>query len=316
MRTDIYVIIVTYNGMTWLERCLQSIPSQYSIIIVDNGSTDSTVDYVRSNHSRVLLLEQLDNLGFGKANNIGMAYAYEKGCSAVFLLNQDAYLSFDTISVLESFHQAHSEYGILSPLHFAGDHYHLDRNFKKHLLQSSNSDFLSDAYHNDLNEVYDVLFVNAAAWYVPRETLEKIGGFDPIFKHYGEDDNYCQRVCYHKLSIGICSQARVIHDRNQDHKPVPNDYSPQHYEYIERVLKVRLADLNNDLTKPKLDGLFKQKKKELLKARLRLNTKWISRRKKELKLLKKVMPAIKLSRAINSAIGPHYITSRDANLKL
>src|SRR5690606_5865627 len=56
-------------------------------------------------------------------------------------------------------------------------------------------------------------FVCAAAWLIPRNTLKVVGGFSPTFFHYGEDDNYCQRVLYFNLKIGICPDARIFHDR-------------------------------------------------------------------------------------------------------
>tara|TARA_R110002012_G_scaffold78937_1_gene201061 strand:+ start:49780 stop:50682 length:903 start_codon:yes stop_codon:yes gene_type:complete len=299
--------------MPWIEKCLSSVPEGYPVIVIDNASTDETISYIESSFGEVTLLPQKENLGFGKANNIGLAYALEERCSGVFLLNQDAYLFPDTIATLEKISQEHQDYGILSPLHFAGDNYHLDRNFKDHLLQSNSGDFLSDSYQQEIKEIYDARFVNAAAWFLPRKTVESIGGFDPIFAHYGEDDNYCQRVRYHNLKIGVCSKATIIHDRNQELRQIAQDYSDTHYAYMERLYKIRLADINNELTNNKLNGLYNRKKKDLLKARLRFNFLWISRRKKELALIKRIMPMIHASRGQNSVIGAHYISSTQTN---
>ena len=58
---------------------------------------------------------------------------------------------------------------------------------------------IDDLYWDRLDDVYNTHYVNAAAWLLPRKTLEMIGGFDPIFFHYGEDDNYMNRVLYHGL---------------------------------------------------------------------------------------------------------------------
>ena len=63
-----------------------------------------------------------------------------------------------------------------------------------------------------VDDIYETNFVNAAAWLLPRKTLERVGGFDPIFKHYEEDDNYSNRVRYHGLKIGVCPSAKIIHD--------------------------------------------------------------------------------------------------------
>jgi GT2 family glycosyltransferase len=58
-------------------------------------------------------------------------------------------------------------------------------------------------------------FVNAAAWMMTRECVEKVGGFSPSFFHYGEDDNYTQRLQFHKLKLGVLPTSRIYHDREQ-----------------------------------------------------------------------------------------------------
>ena len=82
MKNKLLVIIVTYNGMKWLERCLSSLIASSvasDVFIVDNGSTDGSQDYIRSNFKDAIFIQSEENLGFGKANNIGLQYAYEKG---------------------------------------------------------------------------------------------------------------------------------------------------------------------------------------------------------------------------------------------
>ena len=58
-----------------------------------------------------------------------------------------------------------------------------------------------------------VSFINAAAWLVSKECFSKTGYFDPIFNHYGEDRNYCDRVKYHGFNIAVVKNAAICHDR-------------------------------------------------------------------------------------------------------
>ena len=91
----IFVIIVTYKGNQWYERCFTSLRnSEYPVqtIVIDNASNDGTVEYIRENFPEIYLIESEENLGFGRANNIGMRYALDHGCDYVFLLNQDAWI--------------------------------------------------------------------------------------------------------------------------------------------------------------------------------------------------------------------------------
>ena len=61
----VYCIIVSYNAMSWIERCLSSINGQAEVIMVDNNSKDETISFVKSNFPNVLIFPQNNNLGFG-----------------------------------------------------------------------------------------------------------------------------------------------------------------------------------------------------------------------------------------------------------
>ena len=102
---SVYAIIVSYNfnRNDWLNKCLTSLKkSSYpvNIIVVDNNSTDNSVNIIKSKYPEVILFEQKENLGFAKANNIAIRYAYDKGADFVFLLNQDAWIEKDTVAKL------------------------------------------------------------------------------------------------------------------------------------------------------------------------------------------------------------------------
>ena len=89
----ILTIIVTYNGMKWLDRCLGSLREsslKTDVVAVDNGSTDGTPEYIAANFPEVQLHCTGENLGFGRANNVGLQKAVAEGYDYVYLLNQDA----------------------------------------------------------------------------------------------------------------------------------------------------------------------------------------------------------------------------------
>lgn len=213
----VFVIVVTFKGRQWYDRCFTSlrestIPVQ--TIVVDNASNDGTVEYIREHYPEIHLIESKENLGFGKGNNIGMRYALDHGCDYVFLLNQDAWVEPNTFEKLIDIHLKHSEYGILSPMHLNVEKAGIERDLidyldDKHITEKS---LFEDLYFGRIKEVYNTKYVNAAAWLLPRKTLEVVGGFDPIFSHYGEDDNYMHRVLFHKMKIGICPRCVAVHD--------------------------------------------------------------------------------------------------------
>lgn len=211
--TKIFAVVVTYNGMRWYDRCLSSLRDSelpVETIVVDNASTDGTLGYIRQHFPQVSVLESGGNVGFAKANNIGIRYALDRGADYVFLLNQDAWVEKGTMATLVRTFEDNGCVGIASPIHLNGSYSGVDR----HWLMAMQPDCLSDLFMRQLQPYYEVPFVNAAAWLISRECLQTVGGFDTLlFRHYGEDDNYCQRVRYHKLRVVINTQCTICHDR-------------------------------------------------------------------------------------------------------
>ena len=220
----ITAVVVTYNGIEWIRDCLNSILNStifVSVIVVDNYSKDGAIDYIKNNFPEVTLLEQNKNLGFGKANNIGISLAMKNEADYVFLLNQDASVSNDTIEKLVQAHQKEQVFGIVSPMHLNGKGDALDYNFSKFIEPSKCEKLYSDIYLNIVQDkIYDTEFVNAAAWLISKKCIETVGGFNTSFFHYGEDINYGQRVLFHQLKIGICPSCVVFHDRENRLKNV------------------------------------------------------------------------------------------------
>ena len=142
----VFTVIVTYNGMNWIDQCLKSVITQSEVVVVDNNSSDLTVNFIKQNYPSVKLLEQNINLGFGRANNIGISYALNNNAEAVFLLNQDAFAKKDTINKLITASIKNPEFGIISPIHLNGDGSAVDYSFLRFInpnnVENLNSDLI------------------------------------------------------------------------------------------------------------------------------------------------------------------------------
>lgn len=210
---SLLVIIITYNGMKWLDRCLSSVKNssiKAQLFIVDNGSTDGSIEFIKKNYPEANLHVCTENRGFGRANNLGIQYALENDFDYVYLLNQDAWVEPNVFEALINAHIENSDYGILSPLQVNREKTRLDKNF----VSCCNNEMLSDAIcGGKLAPVYETSFVMAAHWLISRECLEMVGGFSPSFYHYGEDNNYAHRTLYFHKKIGIVPSCKGIHDR-------------------------------------------------------------------------------------------------------
>ncbi|MCO6147004.1 glycosyltransferase family 2 protein [Flavobacterium sp. NRK1] len=242
MNKKVFVVLVTYNGAHWIDKNIQSLlHSQYpvSIIAIDNNSTDDSAPLL-AKYPEVDLIKSPDNLGFGKANNIGMKKALEHGADYVFLLNQDAWVFEDTINSLIARMDNHDNFGIMSPMHYSGDGVTLDKSFETYYKRKTG--LIS-------GDIAVVSFVNAAAWMLNRKCIEKVGYFEPLFGHYGEDRNYCDRVRYHKFEIGIDPDSRIVHDR-----VITRNFKKDSIQSKYKIL-TSLLDINNELSKSYIQGL-------------------------------------------------------------
>ena len=210
MSTRVLAIIVSYNFAGWMKRCLGSLRCSelpVDVVVIDNSSTDNTVQMIRMDYPEVRLICSSENLGFGRANNIGLKIALEEKYDAAFLLNQDAWVEEKTIGTLFKLCREYPQYGVLSPIHLTGRRDKLDHGFAIYTGINNLNGF-------DKNkDVVPVPFINAAFWMIPTNVLEKIGGFCPLFYHYGEDKDYANRLIFHHYLIGYSPLVLGWHDR-------------------------------------------------------------------------------------------------------
>jgi GT2 family glycosyltransferase len=301
----VLTIIVTYNGMDWIDKCLKSIVGQSEVVVVDNNSSDDTVTYIETNFPSVKLLSQTTNYGFGIANNIGINYALQNEADAVFLLNQDAFAQTDCVKKLITAYQQNSHYGIISPIHLNGNGSAVDYSFLKIISPFNASSLVSDLIVGSYSKnIYEIYFINAAAWFIPKDVFYKVGGFDPLFFLYGEDDNYCQRVLFHGFKIGIIPNAMIYHDSNNSNYQMGEPGSEKYFRQFLNSVHIKYANINTDNHKQ----LFNFKIYILKKAISKALTFEIENAKSLFEKYRKVdVSAIKKSVMRNKIKGSNYL---------
>ena len=210
----IYTIIVTYNGRHWVDFCLGSLRKssvQTIPLIIDNCSIDDTLSYIRKQYPEALLFPQEKNLGFGQANNVGLRYALAHNADYVLLLNQDAAIAPDSIEQMLAQSDRQS---LLSPIHLNGTGTRLDSHFRDGTLAKC-KELLDDTFAGTVQGAYECGEVCAACWFIPRKILQDIGGFNPLFFHYSEDNNYYHRLVFHHIRVLLVPKAYMYHDRKE-----------------------------------------------------------------------------------------------------
>lgn len=235
----IFTVIVTYNGIKWLKRCLDSLRAS-SVptipVIVDNNSSDGTVAFVKEEYPEAIVFQQDKNLGFGQANNVGIRYALDHEADFVMLLNQDASIEKDALRYMLDVSDGKS---MLSPIHLNGDGTKIDGYFKNSLMLSDNG-FFDDLVINNCKSTYKTKDVCAACWLMPISIIKRIGGFNPMFFHYGEDNNYLQRLEYHGVVTNVVPKAFMYHDRDE----VFGNKKAFYKGWVYRMMLIIAADIN------------------------------------------------------------------------
>ena len=221
------IIIVTWNGKQFAWECLDSLRNyqddpEVEIIVVDNASSDGTPGLVMQEFPWVRLIQTGANLGFAKANNIGMATSAGK---YVCLVNSDVHVLPGCLSSMQEYIEANPAVGILGPQMLCPngqigrsyfrfptlwrglcDAFALRRVFRN---SSSLSGIMMTDFDNSRTAEVDVL--NGWFLMVRRRALEEVGGLDEQFFMYGEDIDWSYR--FHKAGWKrvYFSGARAFH---------------------------------------------------------------------------------------------------------
>jgi GT2 family glycosyltransferase len=219
MAVRVLTIIITHNGESFIEECLNSVLNSAfnsDIFVIDNASQDSTIAILNNFGDKIYCKLLKTNIGFGRANNLGMKFAVDQNYDFVFLLNQDALVQKEAIGQLVYDAIKLDKCGIISPIHLDESGLHLDPNHLFHLqtiskLIHTECDFLT----KKSNPVLSIDFTNAAAWLISRSFLEQVGGFDPLFFLYGEDVDLNNRRKFHKFKFYLSTSAFIHHLRKK-----------------------------------------------------------------------------------------------------
>lgn len=232
---DISVIIVNYNVKDYLLQCLRSLNASVGsvtteVIVVDNDSHDGSVDELQPLFPSVRWIALDENIGFGRANNVGLEHASGR---YVLYLNPDTIIGADTLSVMCRFLDEHPTTGIagckvLNP----------DGSFQvacrrglptpwvsfcklfglQRLFPSSK---LFAGYNLTYLPVDDTYAVDAliGAFMVGRtDLMRSLGGFDPAFFMYGEDIDLCYRVQQAGFDVTYVHTTSIVHYKGESTK--------------------------------------------------------------------------------------------------
>ena len=223
---DVSVVVVTWNALPWLEQCLDSVRGRQTIV-VDHGSTDGTLAFVRERYPEVRVLEQ-ENKGMGGGNNAGMRAADGR---YYFLLNSDAWVLGDGLERLVELADTHPEAAVVGPRLLNTDGtlqrsargepsaWRLATEYLFIRKLAPRSRLLNPLYRGDFrhDKLAEVDWLYGPALLVRREAADAVGLFDEDFFMFSEEVDWLTRFRRAGWKVLFFPGAEVVHVGGASH---------------------------------------------------------------------------------------------------
>ena len=265
---DLTVSIVSYNTRNLLKGCLNSVYEnirgiKFEVIVIDNNSTDDSVEMIRKEFPQVILIQNKENVGFAKANN--QALSGGKG-RFFLLLNSDTKVLPNSIEGMVKFMDLHPEVGVVGCEQIRPDgsiqptinialnmwtnlwliflrFFQVKRlvsnsrqasfmvnHFKEALGKTANS-YLN--HYLDKRDPYEVDWVSGVCLLARKKAVDEVGFLDENFFMYSEDVDWCLRMKQKGWKIYFLPGNKIIHYIKQSsNKGEFDDISPQRFKSI------------------------------------------------------------------------------------
>jgi GT2 family glycosyltransferase len=217
---DVSAVVVTYNALPWIEQSLESVRA-VETVVVDNGSTDGTVDVVRERFPDTTVIEQ-ENTGLGAGWNVGMAAASGR---YFLILNADAWMTEGSLARLVEFADSRPDAALIGPRllntdgtlqrsvrgvptlwRLATEYFFLRKLAPRSRLLNA---FYAGGFRHD--EVRDVEVVMGACMLARREAVEQVGGLDEDFFLFSEETDWCRRFTAAGWKVVFFPGAECVH---------------------------------------------------------------------------------------------------------
>lgn len=248
------IIIVNWNGKDWLQKCLPSLRKQsyknIEILVVDNGSTDGSMAWVKRYYSKVIRIELKKNLGFAQTNNLG--YKRSHGSYVLFLNNDTIVTKNFMTELLSVFASDPRIAGAQSKLLLMDDHRKLDA--VGAFLTPTGVLFHYGLKHPDepsYDKEINLYTVKGACMMFRRSVLQKVllrgNLFDPAYFAYFEETDLCHRIWLSGYRIVYAYRSVIYHKAGATSTKIPNAFVQFHsfknriHSYIKNLSLVNLA---------------------------------------------------------------------------
>ena len=275
------IIILCNNSRQWLKTCIESVImtdyDNYDVVLVDNASTDGSIEELQCKYNNLIIIRNTQNLGWCKGNNIGIKYALEHGASYIYLSNSDVRF-FDPcwLKELISFVIKRPEYQIVGPLQYEYNDETTINSWTEYILWNGNrdvhhmwskyikSDFKKYGYSLDNNSesVLDVAFVQGAAMLISKDAFRQLGFFDDLYFIFFDEVDFCRRNLRIGNRVAIVPTSKVQHYGSGDNSSSSERQKKRNYYYSRNKYYYVISDYNTR-TSIKIDIILTWLKRDI-----------------------------------------------------
>lgn len=214
----VVIVVLNWNRREDSAECLESLRAlaypDYKVLLVDNGSTDGSVGFLRERFDEVTVIENERNLGFAEGNNVGIRRALEMNAEFVLLLNNDTTVEADLLTKLVAAARADETIGIIGPqinnyyrrdrISFAGGRLTMLWGWSWHIGNHTKD-------RGQFTGLIDQDYQTGAAMMLSRKLLTDVGMFDADYVSYCEDSDLSLRARAAGYRVVCCRDALVYH---------------------------------------------------------------------------------------------------------
>lgn len=296
---DVSIIIVNYNTLNLTKKSIDSVFAynpkniEFEVIVVDNASTDGSKSCFEED-SRITYIYSDENLGFGRANNIGIKRSNAK---YVFLLNSDAYLVEDVLTPFYNFMELPQNKDVVccgaNVINSLSEDSIIGGNlpsvqesiarlgfaifflpyYRKHLASGVK-------HYKEKGSVYEIGYVTGADMFLRKSVLDNLGAFDPSFFLYYEETEMSFRFKKNNFRSVILSDYKLVHDQGSSsktpaiNKNIEKIFSESRYYYFQKCYGIGSARFVTFLfaLQSVIFGIFTINKNDFIRARIIFKT--------------------------------------------
>jgi GT2 family glycosyltransferase len=248
--SELCIIIVNWNTRDLLEKCLRSIQDtvksiSFKIIVVDNASSDDSVNIIKDQFPEVTLIENRENLGFAKANN--QAIEVCDACEYILLLNPDTVLKPDAIHKLVQFLEEHNAAGAVAPaLCYPNGKPQAAGGYDLSILTAFNyflfpsvlfpnvfkGFFIDHKRIKNRSHPVELDWIAGTCLLLKKRVVEQAGGLNESYFLYAEDAEWCARIRKAGWKIFFLPDVEIIHYHGASSQSLSSQWISALIDYI------------------------------------------------------------------------------------